>query len=194
MDDDQSGRKQDTPDAGVRWHLRAARPGDAAACAVLAVVAWQRVHDSYIALLGSDLHELAFSGWQGAKADAVGEAIRQHPDLALVATAGEAIVGFVTYEIDAAHRIGEIGNNAVDPAWQGRGIATALYRAALERMRAAGLRGARVRTGLDDGHAAARAAYERVGFQLGLPSIMYYQDLFPATVGDTGGDHDADRD
>src|SRR4051794_9695929 len=138
MDDDQIGREQDSPDTGARWHLRAARPGDGAACAALAVVAWQRVHDSYIALLGSDLHEQAFPGWQEAKADAVGAAIRQHADLGLVATAGEAIVGFVTYEIDAAHGIGEIGNNAVDPAWQGHGIATALYRAALERMRTAG--------------------------------------------------------
>jgi hypothetical protein len=34
-----------------------------------------------------------------------------------------------------------------------------------------------VSTGLDDGHAPARAAYQKAGFVVGLPSITYYQAL-----------------
>jgi hypothetical protein len=49
--------------------------------------------------------------------------------------------------------------------------------AVLKEMHAAGMRVARVSTGLDEGHAPARAAYAHVGFRLGLPSVTYYQEL-----------------
>jgi ribosomal protein S18 acetylase RimI-like enzyme len=69
----------------------------------------------------------------------------------------------------------------VHPEWQGRGIAAALYQAALAKMRANGMRAVRVTTGLDEGHAPARAAYQKAGFIVGLPSITYYQDLEEST-------------
>lgn len=88
-----------------------------------------------------------------------------------------APIGFVTWHCDAARRVGEIGNNAVDPGWQGRGVGTALHRHALEVFRARGMEVARVATGLDEGHAPARRAYAKVGFAVGLPSITYYRWL-----------------
>jgi GNAT superfamily N-acetyltransferase len=164
------------PDAA--WQMRPARPDDADGCAALAVVAWQRVHDTATALLGAPLHDELFAGWREAKAAAVTAAVRDHPAQALVAVTPDGqIVGFVTFSCDRERRLGEIGNNAVAPPWQGRGIATSLYRAVLDQMRAAGMRVACVRTGLDDGHAPARAAYQKVGFAAGLPSITYYQEL-----------------
>ena len=36
---------------------------------------------------------------------------------------------------------------------------------------------ARVHTGLDDGHAPARRAYERTGFAHPVPRIVYYMPL-----------------
>ncbi len=177
MDDCHGGGGQTGTDTRQGWLLRVACDSDADACARLAVVAWQRVHDAFATILGPELHESAFHGWQDAKATAVCTAIRDRPTQALVATVDGRVVGFVTFDCDTARKIGAILNNAVDPAWQGRGIATAMYRAALERMRAAGMRVACVTTGLDDGHAPARIAYERVGFHCGLPNVTYYQEL-----------------
>ena len=159
------------------WQLRPARPEDAERCAALAVAAWERIHDSYRTILGAALHDFLFPTWQGDKAAAATAVVREHPERALVATVPEGVVGFVTFRLDAEREVGEIGNNAVDPAWQGRGIAVAMYRAVLERMRGAGMCAAKVTTGWDEGHAPARAAYTRAGFRLGLPSVTYYQDL-----------------
>ncbi|MDQ3701439.1 MAG: GNAT family N-acetyltransferase, partial [Chloroflexota bacterium] len=87
------------------------------------------------------------------------------------------VVAFVTYRLDPTTRVGTIGNNAVGPAWQGRGIAGALYRLVLDRFRAAGMAVAAVTTGLDEAHAPARAAYRRVGFTAATPSVTLYQEL-----------------
>jgi ribosomal protein S18 acetylase RimI-like enzyme len=159
------------------WQLRAARRDDAVACAALAVVAWQRVHDAYIAILGADLHHRLFPDWQAAKARDVGGLVSEQPERALVAVADGAVVGFATFRQDVERQMGVLGNNAVHPAWQGRGIAGALYQAILARMKENGIRVVHVSTGLDDGHAPARAAYQKAGFVVGLPSITYYQVL-----------------
>src|SRR5262249_49935344 len=112
-----------------------------------------------------------------AKATAVATVVRDHPERALVATVEEQVVGFVTFSCDARRAVGEIGNNAVAPDWQGQGNGTAPYDAVLAQMRATGMRVACVTTGLDEGHAPARAAYQKAGFSLGLPSVTYYQEL-----------------
>jgi len=52
-----------------------------------------------------------------------------------------------------------------------------MYAAALERMRAQGMRYARVRTGLDEAHAPARRAYTKAGFDIAIPSVEYYRSL-----------------
>ena len=44
-------------------------------------------------------------------------------------------------------------------------------------MIAEGCRYTIVHTGLDDGHAGARKAYGKVGFQLNLSSAVYYREL-----------------
>jgi ribosomal protein S18 acetylase RimI-like enzyme len=164
------------------WQLREARSDDAEACAELAVTAWQRVHDAFTAILGADMHGRLFAGWEERKARDVRRVVHDQPERALVAVAGEAIVGFVTFQMDSTRSVGVIGNNAVTPQWQGRGIAGALYQAVLARMRRNGMRQAQVTTGLDEGHAPARAAYRKAGFRVGLPSITYYQDLDAAAA------------
>jgi GNAT superfamily N-acetyltransferase len=73
--------------------------------------------------------------------------------------------------------VGEIGNNAVDPAWQGQRVASQLYQAVLARFRREGMLVARVTTGLDDAHAPARAAYRKAGFIAETPSVTYFQKL-----------------
>jgi ribosomal protein S18 acetylase RimI-like enzyme len=76
--------------------------------------------------------------------------------------------------VNHTSRIGEIGNNAVHPDVQGRGIGPQMYRHALERLRELGMRFVKVGTGGDPAHAPARRAYEKVGFDVQLPGVEYY--------------------
>jgi len=179
------------PPAGVA--LRPARPGDLPRCQEIAVAAWTPIYAHRRRLLGDSLfRKLQPQGLQ-RKAGEIARAFAAHPEWVVVATASPPppepvdgggadappVVAFVTYQLDPERGVGTIGNNAVDPAWQGRGIATALYRHVLGVFRAAGMTVAAVTTGLDDAHAPARAAYHRAGFAAATPSVTLYQELEP---------------
>jgi ribosomal protein S18 acetylase RimI-like enzyme len=174
--------------------IRAARAEDSDRCQQIAVVAWEPIHAERRRLLGAALHDLLSVDWRAAKAGQIARAFEQHLDWIVVActappslpeTAGGAptaqavqeVVGFVTFRIDRETEMGTIGNNAVDPAWQGRGIGTAMYRRVLDRFRSEGLRYACVGTGLDAGHAPALATYRKIGFTAEVPSVLLYQEL-----------------
>ena len=168
-----------------------ARAEDRGRCQEIAVAAWERIHAERRRLLGDALYERLTGDWRAAKAGQVGRHFEEHLDWVVVAREeepdgrtrdGEAggggkVVGFVTFRLDRERLVGTIGNNAVDPGWQGRGIATAMYRAVLERFRAEGMRVACVETGLDEGHAPALATYRKVGFNREAPSVVLYQEL-----------------
>jgi len=83
----------------------------------------------------------------------------------------------VTFGIDPDRSLGTIYNNAVSTAYQGKGIATAMYRHVLGLFQEAGLKYASVTTGLDPGHAPARKAYEKAGFDLRREDVTYYKRL-----------------
>ncbi len=169
--------------------VRRATIRDCARCQEIAVAAWAPIYAERRRLIGDHLFALLHSRWHEDKASEIVRAFRREPLEILVAclaepaaqggaqTAGEIIVGFVTYHIDEQRRIGTIGNNAVDPAYQGRGIAQALYHEVLAQFRSGGMRAARVTTGLDAAHAPARAAYRKVGFRLEMPSVTMYLEL-----------------
>ena len=158
--------------------LRLARPEDSLRCQEIAVAAWEPIYAWRRGALGEEIFQTLHPHGPEAKAPQIAGAFERHLDWIVVAEAADRqVVGFVTYRLDHDLRVGEIGNNAVDPAWQGHGIATRLYREVLDRFRAAGMRVARVTTGLDDGHAPARAVYEKVGFTVGAPSVTLYQKL-----------------
>lgn len=91
----------------------------------------------------------------------------------VVAAIDGCFAGFLTYRIDRENRFGEIGYNAVDPAFRGHGLGKLLLQHALEALRAAGVENVEVVTGEDDGHAAARRLYEGVGFQPFRSTIRY---------------------
>jgi len=95
----------------------------------------------------------------------------------LVAELSDAIVGLVSYRLDHQRQIGTIGNNGVDPRFQGRGIGTRMYERVLEICRDAGMRFAEVTTGSGDEASRARRTYERVGFRPLTTSIRYFREL-----------------
>ena len=94
----------------------------------------------------------------------------------IVAELETSIVGIVHYEINDSSRTGEIGVSAVHPARQGRGIGPLMYEHVLDTMRARGLLYATADTRADSAHAAARRAYEKVGF-MALPTVHYFMAL-----------------
>ena len=157
--------------------IRYATPDDAQRCGDIAVAAWQRVYDAWLDLLGQSLWAQNCAGWEPDKRSQVEAHIRDHEGLAIVTELEGSVVGFLTFHPHTDKNMGEIGNNAVDPDYQGRGIGTLQCKRALEIFRERGMTAAKVGTGLDEGHAPARAMYEKAGFDRSTPHVTYYMKL-----------------
>ena len=161
-----------------RVTVREYRSADLESVLDIAVAAWKPIYVSRRRALGSELFELFHSDWQSAKKRAVREAC-DGVDSAMVCVAETPgrVVGFASCYARATRRTGVIGNNAVHPDFQGRGIATSMYEYVFERLRQLGMRCIAVETGGDDSHAPARRAYAKAGFEASVPSVRYYRRL-----------------
>lgn len=157
--------------------IRRARPEDASRCGDIAVAAWQSVYESFRKMMGEEIHRLRNTGWQDRKRSSVENHIRNNPDMAVVTEVDGEIAGFMTIHTDEEKKLGTIGNNAVDPEYQGYGIGTRQCERALEILKQQGMEYAEVFTGLDESHAPARAMYENAGFDRSTPHIRYYKLL-----------------
>jgi ribosomal protein S18 acetylase RimI-like enzyme len=115
------------------------------------------------------------------KGNAVRAHCEKHPEWVYVCEEEDGrITGFVTFRLDYQRRIGEIGNNAVDPDCGLKGRGQQMYRAVLDTFEREGMLYAKVSTGMDWAHARARRAYERAGFDIHHEDITYYKRLHPA--------------
>lgn len=157
--------------------IRPARVEDAERCGDIAVAAWAPVYESFRRMVGDELFALQWPNWRDDKRGQVEGFIRKHTDWAIVTELDGAIAGFLTYTINAERGSGEIGNNAVDPGFQGYGIGTLQCERVLDIFREAGLKFATVYTGLDEAHLPARLMYAKAGFDLSTPHIRYYKRL-----------------
>lgn len=157
--------------------IRALRAEDIERVCEIAVAAWEPIFAGFRELLGEELFGLAHPDWRAEKASQVRWVCRNEPWHVVVTEVDGEVVGFLSYRFDEQRSMGEIGNNAVHPDFQGRGIGTAQCRHALQAFRRQGLRCASVWTGLDDSHAPARAMYQQVGFDRALPGVQYWQRL-----------------
>lgn len=115
--------------------------------------------------------------WQDWKTEQIDRFFAEHAECVLVGEVDSEVVAAVTYRLDRPRKIGTIGNNGVDPRYQGRGIGTAMYQYVLDLFRQSGMRFAEVETGLDDAASPARRAYEKVGFRPLNTSVHYFQEL-----------------
>ena len=142
-------------------------------CIRIGLTAWEIIHNVYIQHMGQQMHDEIHALWREQLVESITAA--QMGGRGYVAIVDGKVAGFAAYRLDG--KIGVVGRNAVDPAYRGRGIAKLMYGKLINGMIAEGYRYAKVHTGLDDGHAGARKAYGKVGFQLNLPATFYYREL-----------------
>jgi ribosomal protein S18 acetylase RimI-like enzyme len=142
----------------------------------LSLRAWAPVFASLEGAFGPELYAEMVPDWRASQAKAVAAACADTSMRVWVALEGAQTAGFAALRLHAEDRTGEIYMIAVDPAFQRRGIASALMRRAFEQFRQAGLSVAMVETGGDPGHAPARRAYEAMEFRL-FPVARYYKKL-----------------
>ena len=158
--------------------IRELKPDDVEALAQIAVAAWTPIFESFRETLGDEVFEADRPNALEDKANQVRRACEPGSSAHVrVAELGARVVGFVTFYADARRRVGEIGNNAVHPDFQGRGIGGRMYAVVFEELRRLGMRFVKVHTGGDPVHAPARRAYEKAAFNRHLPSVTYYRKL-----------------
>ena len=110
-------------------------------------------------------------GWNERKTHEVKSFCEKNPSLVIVAVENDRIKGYASFRIDKEDKLGHIGNNAVDPAFRGKGIGTAMNRWIVDYFRREGLRVARVATLAHD--IAAQKVYEKQGFEEFARTIYY---------------------
>ena len=157
--------------------VRPYQPDDLEQLCAIADAAWHPIYDSFKKIYGQELFASLTPDPLHGKGDQVRRHATLYPTQLLVCEHEGDIVGFVTFMLDTKHKIGEIGNNAVDASRCVKGAGQAMYRAVFERFRAEGMRFAMVKTGLDNAHAPARRAYVRAGFDIHHEDIAYYKKL-----------------
>ena len=169
--------------------IRELETGDTERLVEIALAAWTPVFSSFRDILGAELFDLTRPDCRKEKADQIRKACQaDSPAKVLVAQSrddvggdrmgGEIIAGFVSYYPKAREPgVAEIGNNAVHPDFQNRGIAQMMYQEVFQRLRSEGIQFVKVHTGGDPSHLPARLAYEKAGFNISLPGVEYYRRL-----------------
>jgi GNAT superfamily N-acetyltransferase len=152
--------------------IRPVRPEDAPILEAIRQAAFAPVFASFREILGEEIYCRAQAHEDAGQAELLASLLRENSawELYCFEHDGE-LVGFVSLQLSTDRLVGEIGLNAVHPNHAGKGIGTALYEYALERMRAAGMRVATVATGGDPSHAPARRAYAKAGFDVVFPNV-----------------------
>jgi ribosomal protein S18 acetylase RimI-like enzyme len=156
--------------------LRSLTDADVDAVVAFSLDAWAPVFASFAQVVGPRVFGLVHPDWRTAQAAAVAQVCRSLD--AWVADVDGTPVGFVAvrWTQEDATPVGEVEMIAVAPGHQRAGIASRLLDRAVAEIAGRGVPLAVIGTGGDDGHAPARALYERHGFT-GLPLVRYYRAL-----------------
>jgi len=157
--------------------LRPYTPADLPAIVDIADRAWRPIHQAYRETYGEELFALLFPNPDTRAGENVRRDVEARPDQTLVVEHEGRVVAFCNYWAEEEQRTGVIGYNAVDPRAGLKGVGQRMYAWVLDEFRRHGLSYARVFTRLDPGHAPARRAYERAGFDISHGSMTYYMKL-----------------
>lgn len=139
----------------------------------IAVAAWRPIFARYRLIVGEAMWQDLWGTWEQGWFAPSPERLDGNT---LVTEVEGRVVGFAGWHYPGA-QLAEVGGNAVDPAFQDRGIGTAQVCAVVARFRREGYPFARVHTGLDPAHGPARAQYRSVGLRLGVTRSEYYNYL-----------------
>jgi GNAT superfamily N-acetyltransferase len=158
--------------------FRKARPEDEPLLQAIRRAAFAPIFASFREILGDEVYEIAQRREDEAQEVLLASLLARGSAWELyVVEAGGHAVGFVSLQLNDETKIGEVGLNAVDPAHAGTGIGTRMYEFAATRMSQAGMKVATVATGGDAGHAPARRAYQKAGFDRVIPSVWMVRKL-----------------
>ena len=157
--------------------FRKAEPADLPRLHEIRIAAFTPIHEGFRAQIGEAMFQNQYHDWNQKQGALLDEVCADSSHQIYVALQGDEIAGFIDFSIDQARKCGELGLNAVDPRRQGRGIGTAMYEFALEKLKQAGAEMVSVGTGGDAAHLPARLAYEKAGFSRNIPVIYYFKRL-----------------
>jgi ribosomal protein S18 acetylase RimI-like enzyme len=143
--------------------LRAVLPSDLPRLKEIVALSWK---DQGIAhILEKRYGEMGGKPWLDWKWPQVEKVCRDTPRQVLVTEVNGEVAGFAVYLLDRVRKIGTVGNNAVHPKFRGFGIGKRQIARVIELLRERGMAFAEVTVALNEGHAAARAVYEKTGFE-----------------------------
>ncbi|MEM1081645.1 MAG: GNAT family N-acetyltransferase [Pseudomonadota bacterium] len=115
-------------------------------------------------------------GWTVRQLADITEVCNDDQSSVWLALIDQQMTGYMALRVHEEDAMGELYVIAVHPAYQRRGVGAALMSFAFDQFRQLGLAMVMVETGGDDGHAPARAAYEKVGFER-YPVARYFKKL-----------------
>ena len=152
-----------------------AKPEHLEAAAEIAVAAWTPIREIFRRELGDDIYEGFFNDWQAEKRRAVTQELTGGHGYVVLLEG--RVAGFISFRVDGGGRTATIGTNAVAADCRGLGLGPYMYKFVQEELRRMGVEFVKVTTGGDEGHAPARRAYQKTGFENFLPSVCYYKKL-----------------
>jgi ribosomal protein S18 acetylase RimI-like enzyme len=118
---------------------------------------------------------LGSQDWDEYKNNALTAQCKTNIYKVIVAELAGQVVGYATMIIDEQRGIAEIGNNAVQPNFQGRGIGKTMQQEIMRRMLEAGFDKFKVNTLSND--IAAQNLYKKLGFKEIMTEIYYLKSL-----------------
>jgi ribosomal protein S18 acetylase RimI-like enzyme len=139
--------------------------------------AWENIYKMFRQCYGDELFKIRVPDENIDKGLQLENYCLSFPDCVLVCEEDGKVYGFITFKIDMDKKIGEIGNNAIDPECSIKGLGQQMYKAVFEQFIVKGMTFAKVSTGLDYAHEPARKAYERAGFNIKHEEVTYYKKL-----------------
>ncbi len=153
--------------------IREAREEDIDAVSDITRRAWGGVT---MAQLREERHGiLGGKPWYEHKCAEIQDGFRRNHKSFIVAELAGRVVGYASFSCPTDSGIGVVGNNAVDPDFQGRGIGTRLISRVVEILKDKGFTVLQVSTMLQD--KPAQRVYEKIGFKEIGRSIHYTMSI-----------------